>query len=160
MAVWPCLVNFSVPSKDSPGILAEVINERPGGGRRNTVKERKILGVLFVPHDLQLWIRFVITVQKWGSCTFHCYYGMLQWDGSVNGCNANAVILLQYKGTVIRLIPPLMFVTKRVFASKSGALNVKYDMNDPMAEENHATLIPIERANGRFLFVAAEDDQN
>lgn len=53
-----------------------------------------------------------------------------------------------------------MFVTKRVFATKSGALNVKYGMNDPMAEENHATLIPIERANGRFLFVAAEDDQN
>lgn len=83
---------------------------------------------------------------------------MLLWNGSVNGCNANAVILLHYKGTVILL--PLMFVTKRVFATKSGALNVKYGMNDPMAEENHATLIPIERANGRFLFVAAEDDQN
>ena len=41
------------------------------------------------------------------------------WYGSVNGCNDNAVILLHYKGTVIL---PLMFVTKRVFATKSGAL--------------------------------------
>uniref|UniRef100_A0A8C8EQU0 BAAT/Acyl-CoA thioester hydrolase C-terminal domain-containing protein n=1 Tax=Oncorhynchus tshawytscha TaxID=74940 RepID=A0A8C8EQU0_ONCTS len=60
-------------------------------------------------------------------------------------------------GTVI---PPLMLDAKRVFATKSGALNVKYVINDPMAEDNQATLIPIERANGRFLFVAAEDDQN
>uniref|UniRef100_A0A674DFA6 BAAT/Acyl-CoA thioester hydrolase C-terminal domain-containing protein n=1 Tax=Salmo trutta TaxID=8032 RepID=A0A674DFA6_SALTR len=60
----------------------------------------------------------------------------------INGCNANAMIPLPYKGTA------LMLDTKRVFATKSGALN------------NQATLIPIERANGRFLFVAAEDDQH
>lgn len=72
----------------------------------------------------------------------------------INGCNANAMIPLHYKGTA------LMLDTKRVFATKSGALNVKYVINDPMAVENQAMLIPIERANGRFLFVAAEDDQN
>uniref|UniRef100_A0A4W5MRW5 BAAT/Acyl-CoA thioester hydrolase C-terminal domain-containing protein n=1 Tax=Hucho hucho TaxID=62062 RepID=A0A4W5MRW5_9TELE len=72
----------------------------------------------------------------------------------VNGCNANTMIPLHYKGTVI---PPLMLDTKRVFATKSGALNVKYVINDLI---NQATLIPNERANGRFLFVAAEDDQN
>ncbi|CAB1321146.1 unnamed protein product, partial [Coregonus sp. 'balchen'] len=91
-------------------------------------------------------IQFLLAaLDEWGSCTFHCHF------------SANAMIPLHYKGTVI---PPLMFDTKIVFVTKSGTLNVKYVINDPMAEENHATLIPIERANGMFLFVAAEDDQN
>ncbi|KAI4809194.1 hypothetical protein KUCAC02_018100 [Chaenocephalus aceratus] len=42
----------------------------------------------------------------------------------------------------------------------SGAFNCKYVMHNPLAEENKATLIPIERAEGRFLFVASEDDLN
>ncbi|KAI4809198.1 hypothetical protein KUCAC02_018104 [Chaenocephalus aceratus] len=42
----------------------------------------------------------------------------------------------------------------------SGAFNCKYVMQNPLAEENKATLIPIERAEGRFLFVASEDDLN
>ncbi|XP_055731839.1 acyl-coenzyme A thioesterase 1-like [Salvelinus fontinalis] len=225
----PCLVNFSVHSKDSPGILAEVINERSllaEGVRRIPVNEGKIRGVLFVPPemgphpavlDLHTFGRglsetrasllanrgfVVFTVSLYGHednpknvTKIHLEYfeeaiqflknqpqvcgsgvGLLSLSKSgdlalsiatfvpgiaatvwINGCNANAMIPLHNKGTVI---PPLMIDTKRVFGTKSGALNVKDVINDPMAVENQATLIPIERANGWFLFVAAEGDQN
>ncbi|KAJ8399078.1 hypothetical protein AAFF_G00414570 [Aldrovandia affinis] len=75
----------------------------------------------------------------------------------INGCNANVMLPLHYKGMVI---PPLMFDAQRAVLTKSGALDIKASINDPMAEENKGTLIPIERAEGRFLFVAAEDDKN
>uniref|UniRef100_A0A8D3CIR7 Acyl-coenzyme A thioesterase 1-like n=1 Tax=Scophthalmus maximus TaxID=52904 RepID=A0A8D3CIR7_SCOMX len=50
----------------------------------------------------------------------------------INGCSANTVFPLYYKKKLI--LPPI--------------------------NENKATVVPIERAKGRFLFVAAEDDLN
>ncbi|XP_062413549.1 LOW QUALITY PROTEIN: acyl-coenzyme A thioesterase 1-like [Pungitius pungitius] len=41
-----------------------------------------------------------------------------------------------------------------------GGLSGKKVLNDPRAEENEATLIPVERAEGRLLFAASEDDLN
>ena len=41
-----------------------------------------------------------------------------------------------------------------------GANIIKYGVKDPLAEENQATLIPIEKAKGHLLFVASEDDLN
>uniref|UniRef100_A0A8D3BTJ7 BAAT/Acyl-CoA thioester hydrolase C-terminal domain-containing protein n=1 Tax=Scophthalmus maximus TaxID=52904 RepID=A0A8D3BTJ7_SCOMX len=55
----------------------------------------------------------------------------------INGCSANTLV-----------------------HTESGACIGKYVMNSTEAEENKATVVPIERAKGRFLFVAAEDDLN
>ncbi|MBN3326282.1 ACOT2 thioesterase, partial [Atractosteus spatula] len=75
----------------------------------------------------------------------------------INGCNANVMFPLHYKDTVI---PPLMFDANRAVLTESGALDVKHTIYNSMAPENRRTLIPIERADCRFLFVAAEDDRN
>ncbi|KAM4727646.1 acyl-coenzyme A thioesterase 1-like isoform 1-T2 [Anableps anableps] len=76
----------------------------------------------------------------------------------INGCSANTVLPLCFKKRQIH--PALKFDMNKVIFSASGAIVTKYTMHDPLTEENKATLVPIERAGGRFLFVASEDDLN
>lgn len=76
----------------------------------------------------------------------------------INGCCANTVLPLYYKES--QILPALMFDSSKMIPTKSGAFNGKHVLHDPLAEENKATLIPIEQAKGRFLFVASEDDLN
>uniref|UniRef100_A0AAR2K0A9 Uncharacterized protein n=1 Tax=Pygocentrus nattereri TaxID=42514 RepID=A0AAR2K0A9_PYGNA len=75
----------------------------------------------------------------------------------INGCNANVLIPLHYKDMVI---PPLTFSAKNLDTTKPGILDVRDVLDDPMAKENLATVIPIERASCRLLFVVSEDDRN
>ncbi|XP_071062461.1 acyl-coenzyme A thioesterase 5-like isoform X2 [Pseudochaenichthys georgianus] len=81
--------------------------------------------------------------------------GVTVW---INGCSANTVLPLYYNKS--QILPALMFDPSRMIPTDSGAFNCKYVMQNPLAEENKATLIPIERAEGRFLFVASEDELN
>uniref|UniRef100_A0A8C8DYG9 Uncharacterized protein n=1 Tax=Oryzias sinensis TaxID=183150 RepID=A0A8C8DYG9_9TELE len=76
----------------------------------------------------------------------------------ISGCSANTVLPLFYKKK--QILPALMFDTKKLIPTQSGAFIAKYTMHDPLKEENRATLIPIEQANTHFLFVASEDDLN
>ncbi|XP_070701391.1 acyl-coenzyme A thioesterase 6-like [Pempheris klunzingeri] len=76
----------------------------------------------------------------------------------INGCCANTALPLFYKKS--QILPALMFDISKVIPTESGAAISKYAVNDPQAEENKGSLVPIERAEGRFLFVAAEDDMN
>uniref|UniRef100_A0A3P9HRK3 Acyl-coenzyme A thioesterase 1-like n=1 Tax=Oryzias latipes TaxID=8090 RepID=A0A3P9HRK3_ORYLA len=74
----------------------------------------------------------------------------------ISGCSANTVLPLFYKTQ--QILPALMFDTKKLIPTQSGAFIAKYAVHDPLKEENRATLIPIEQANTHFLFVASEDD--
>ncbi|XP_053186196.1 acyl-coenzyme A thioesterase 2, mitochondrial-like [Scomber japonicus] len=76
----------------------------------------------------------------------------------INGCSANTALPLYYKKNLLH--PALMSDASKVIHTESGADIFKYCINDPMAEENWATLIPIEKAESHFLFVASEDDLN
>ncbi|KAM6989752.1 LOW QUALITY PROTEIN: acyl-coenzyme A thioesterase 3-like [Tautogolabrus adspersus] len=76
----------------------------------------------------------------------------------INGCSANVAVPLFYQKH--QILSALMFDTKKVIRTESGAYIGKFVVNDPRAEENKDSLVPIERAKGRFLFVAAEDDLN
>ncbi|XP_028987804.1 acyl-coenzyme A thioesterase 6-like [Betta splendens] len=74
----------------------------------------------------------------------------------INSCCANIILPLYYKGQ--HVLPGLMFDMEKMPVVESGAGMSRYAMNNPLAEENKSTLIPIEQAEARFLFVAAEDD--
>ncbi|KAM7400118.1 hypothetical protein PAMA_004697 [Pampus argenteus] len=76
----------------------------------------------------------------------------------INGCCANTVLPLYYKKRQIH--PALMFDISKVIPTESGANMCKYTMHNPLAEENQASLIPVEQAEGCFLFLASEDDLN
>ncbi|KAM3604024.1 uncharacterized protein V6R79_005454 [Siganus canaliculatus] len=76
----------------------------------------------------------------------------------INGCCANTAIPLYYKNS--QILPALMFDPNKLIASESGAYIGMCAMHNPLAEENKASLVPIERAKGHFLFVASEDDLN
>lgn len=76
----------------------------------------------------------------------------------INGCSANTAFPLYYKSQQIQ--SALMFDLSKVVVHDSGALMTKHATNDPLAEENKSSLIPVEKAGGRFLFVASEDDLN
>ncbi|XP_062413802.1 acyl-coenzyme A thioesterase 5-like [Pungitius pungitius] len=76
----------------------------------------------------------------------------------INGCSANTLLPLYYKKS--QILPAVMLDLSQLTPTESGAFNGKKVLNDPGAEENEATLIPVERAEGRLLFAAAEDDLN
>ncbi|XP_032422410.1 acyl-coenzyme A thioesterase 3-like isoform X1 [Xiphophorus hellerii] len=76
----------------------------------------------------------------------------------INGCSASAVLPLYYKNR--QILSALKYDISKVISTESGAFITKYAMHDPLKEENKASLVPIERASGRFLFVASEDDFN
>ncbi|XP_008432160.1 acyl-coenzyme A thioesterase 3-like [Poecilia reticulata] len=76
----------------------------------------------------------------------------------INGCSANVAFPLYYKNR--QILSALKYDINKVMSTKSGAFIAKYSMHDPLKEENKASLVPIERASGRFLFAASEDDLN
>ncbi|XP_070775662.1 acyl-coenzyme A thioesterase 5-like [Enoplosus armatus] len=76
----------------------------------------------------------------------------------INGCCANTVLPLYYKKK--QVLPALVIDISKLIPTESGASIGKYVLHDPLAEENKASLVPIEEAKGRFLFVASEDDLN
>ncbi|KAI3374662.1 hypothetical protein L3Q82_021232 [Scortum barcoo] len=76
----------------------------------------------------------------------------------INGCNANVLFPLYHKKQ--QILSPLLFDSSRGIPTESGAIMIKYGLNNPLAEENKGSLVPIEKAWGRFLFVASEDDLN
>ncbi|XP_036067161.1 putative acyl-coenzyme A thioesterase 6, partial [Oryzias melastigma] len=79
--------------------------------------------------------------------------GAVVW---ISGCSANSVFPLFYKKREI--LPALKFDINKLIPTQSGAVIGKYAMDDPLEEENRATLVPIEQANTHFLFVAPEDN--
>lgn len=76
----------------------------------------------------------------------------------INGCSGNTAFPLCYKKR--QILSALMFDISKIVVHDSGALMIKHVTNDPVAEENKSSLIPVEKARGRFLFVASEDDLN
>ncbi|XP_070775690.1 acyl-coenzyme A thioesterase 3-like [Enoplosus armatus] len=76
----------------------------------------------------------------------------------INGCSANVAFPLYYKNR--QILSPLLFDSSKVIHTESGASIIKYGVHNPLAEENKGSLVPIEDAKGRFLFVASEDDLN
>lgn len=76
----------------------------------------------------------------------------------INSCSANVALPLYYKER--QLLPALMYDFQKVLPTNSGAVVSKYAMHDPLKEKYTDTVVPIERASGRFLFVASEEDLN
>ncbi|XP_026169815.1 acyl-coenzyme A thioesterase 1-like [Mastacembelus armatus] len=74
----------------------------------------------------------------------------------INGCSAVLLVPLYYKNQ--QIFPPLLFDTNKLIHTESGASIMKYGFENPVAEKNKDSLVPIEQAKGRFLFVASEDD--
>ncbi|XP_026169814.1 acyl-coenzyme A thioesterase 3-like [Mastacembelus armatus] len=74
----------------------------------------------------------------------------------INGCSAVSLVPLYYKNQ--QIIPPLLFDTNKMIHTESGASIIKYGLENPLSAENKDSLVPIEQAKGRFLFVASEDD--
>lgn len=76
----------------------------------------------------------------------------------INTCNANVIFPLHYKDMII---PGFVGDKKRIRVTKSGILDIRDILNDPMEEEKtRATVIPIERASCSFLFIVSGDDRN
>lgn len=76
----------------------------------------------------------------------------------INGCSANVGAPLFYKKR--QILSPVCYDPSKMVLTESGARMIKHSTTDPRAEQNKSSLVPIERAEGRFLFVASEDDLN
>lgn len=76
----------------------------------------------------------------------------------INGCSAIVGSPLYHKNR--QILSALPFDFSKVIHTASGARIIKYGLEDPRAKENKGTLVPVEQAKARFLFVASGDDLN
>uniref|UniRef100_UPI00398E4CE4 acyl-coenzyme A thioesterase 1-like n=1 Tax=Pristiophorus japonicus TaxID=55135 RepID=UPI00398E4CE4 len=76
---------------------------------------------------------------------------------SIGGCNANTFGNLHYKNITL---PGLGFSIDKVKILESKLIDISEVTGNPMDEANKDCIIPIEKAEGHFLFVVGEDDKN
>ncbi|XP_078515787.1 acyl-coenzyme A thioesterase 1-like [Lissotriton helveticus] len=76
---------------------------------------------------------------------------------TINGGITTVGAALHYKDLVL---PPIGTDEKRITLPQPGIANVVNCLDDPLAPENRKSLIPVEKAEGKFLFIVGEDDQN
>nr|XP_045010928.1 acyl-coenzyme A thioesterase 6 [Jaculus jaculus] len=75
----------------------------------------------------------------------------------INACVANTIVPLHYKGMVIPCINTDLTKQK---ITEEGLLDLVDIWDDPLEESNHQSLIPLEKAQGPFLFIVGMDDHN
>ncbi|KAM9789448.1 acyl-coenzyme A thioesterase 5-like [Neosynchiropus ocellatus] len=76
----------------------------------------------------------------------------------IKGCSANVAVPLYYKKKHILL--PLLADHSRIKETQSAVCCIKNCIDNPLDESNKGSLIPVEKAEAQFLFVAGEDDLN
>ncbi|KAM9294030.1 acyl-coenzyme A thioesterase 1-like [Gastrophryne carolinensis] len=75
----------------------------------------------------------------------------------VNGSVANVAAAVHYKDITL---PPIGVDPKKVTYPSPGVADIRNIFKNPMEEENRQSLIPVGRADCKFLFIVAEDDGN
>nr|XP_031535073.1 acyl-coenzyme A thioesterase 6 isoform X1 [Vicugna pacos] len=75
----------------------------------------------------------------------------------INACVANTIAPLRYKDMII---PELSNDPAKYKITESGFWNFIDVWNNPLEKSNHRSLIPLEKAQGPFLFIVGMDDQN
>ncbi|KAM3919500.1 acyl-coenzyme A thioesterase 1-like [Leptodactylus fuscus] len=76
---------------------------------------------------------------------------------SISGCCANTAAPLNYKDLTI---PALTYNMSRVQISETAVFDVSEALDDPLDPANSQCLIPVEKAQGSFMFIVGEDDLN
>lgn len=76
---------------------------------------------------------------------------------TINGSIANVASILHYKDITI---PPLGHDAKRIKFDKAGTADILDVLDNPLEHPGCKSLIPLERAEGRFLFIVGKDDRN
>ncbi|XP_078515789.1 acyl-coenzyme A thioesterase 2, mitochondrial-like isoform X2 [Lissotriton helveticus] len=76
---------------------------------------------------------------------------------TINGAITTVGAALHYKDLVLA---PIGIEGKRITLPQPGIANIVNCLDDPLAPENRKSLIPVEKAEGKFLFIVGEDDQN
>uniref|UniRef100_A0A8D1ZKC9 Acyl-coenzyme A thioesterase 6 n=2 Tax=Sus scrofa TaxID=9823 RepID=A0A8D1ZKC9_PIG len=75
----------------------------------------------------------------------------------INACVANTIAPLRYKDMII---PHLSSDPWKYTINESGFLNLMDIWNNPLEKPNQQSLIPLEKAQGPFLFIVGMDDHN
>nr|XP_005284635.1 acyl-coenzyme A thioesterase 1 isoform X1 [Chrysemys picta bellii] len=76
---------------------------------------------------------------------------------TINGSVANVGAVLRYKDITI---PPLGINWKRIKIDKSGIADIVDVLNNPLEGPDRQSFIPLEKAEGHFLFIVGKDDHN
>ncbi|XP_066492754.1 acyl-coenzyme A thioesterase 1-like [Tiliqua scincoides] len=74
----------------------------------------------------------------------------------ISGCSSITASALHYDKLTL---PGLCFNMSRVSISESGVFDIYEALDDPLDPANSSCRIPIEKAEGHFLFVVGEDDR-
>ncbi|XP_009079920.1 PREDICTED: acyl-coenzyme A thioesterase 1-like, partial [Acanthisitta chloris] len=74
----------------------------------------------------------------------------------ISGCSSNTIADLHYGEMTL---PGLCFDMNKVSISDTGVFDIFEALDDPTNPANSSCTIPIEKAEGHFLFVVGEDDR-
>ncbi|XP_040267243.1 acyl-coenzyme A thioesterase 1-like isoform X1 [Bufo bufo] len=75
----------------------------------------------------------------------------------VNGSVANSVAVLHYKDNTLL---PIGFDARKLKHPEPGVGDIRDVFHNPLEEANRKSLIPVGKADCKFLFIVAEDDRN
>lgn len=75
----------------------------------------------------------------------------------VNGSVANVAAALHYKDITL---PPIGYDIKKLKHPQPGVGDIRDLLHNPLEEANRKSLIPVGKANCKFLFIVGEDDRN
>ncbi|XP_020665840.3 acyl-coenzyme A thioesterase 1 [Pogona vitticeps] len=75
----------------------------------------------------------------------------------ISGCSSITASALHYGKMTL---PGLCFNMSRIRISESGVFDMYEALDDPMDPANSCSRIPVEKAEGHFLFVVGEDDRH
>ncbi|XP_069805415.1 acyl-coenzyme A thioesterase 1-like [Dendropsophus ebraccatus] len=75
----------------------------------------------------------------------------------VNGSVTNVITALHYKDITL---PPLGYDVKKLKYPQPGVVDMSEIFHNPLEEANRRSLIPVGKADCKFLFIVGEDDKN
>ncbi|XP_003407608.2 acyl-coenzyme A amino acid N-acyltransferase 2-like [Loxodonta africana] len=85
-----------------------------------------------------------------------CYLKQVVATVCINGFNAIFTVPLRYKDLVVK---PIHSFKERIQIHVSGAVRICHCMEDPRDELNRQSVLPVEKAQGRILFIVGENDE-
>uniref|UniRef100_A0A5F4W3F5 palmitoyl-CoA hydrolase n=1 Tax=Callithrix jacchus TaxID=9483 RepID=A0A5F4W3F5_CALJA len=85
-----------------------------------------------------------------------CYLKQVVATVCINGTNASFEIPLRYGDLVVT---PIHSAQERLQVHVSGAVRIRHSKGDPRDELHQQSVLPIEKARGRILFIVGESDE-
>nr|XP_004657025.1 acyl-coenzyme A amino acid N-acyltransferase 1 [Jaculus jaculus]XP_044992939.1 acyl-coenzyme A amino acid N-acyltransferase 1 [Jaculus jaculus]XP_044992944.1 acyl-coenzyme A amino acid N-acyltransferase 1 [Jaculus jaculus] len=85
-----------------------------------------------------------------------CYLKQVVATVCINGCNMVVEVPLRYRDLVV---PPILPALEYSQVHMSGAVSLQRCFGELLNKSNHQSVLPVEKAEGKILFIVGENDE-